>query len=110
LVVGLIPVFLGLVGPALLPGLAEPEQIVPSLAEKYLSPVLHVVFAGAVISAILSTVDSVLLSGGSVISHNFIAQLRPGMSEAGHPAAARRGAWLDFQMRVLTTIHDLAGD
>jgi Na+/proline symporter len=33
LVVGLIPVFLGLVGPALLPGLTEPEQLVPSLAE-----------------------------------------------------------------------------
>jgi hypothetical protein len=31
---GLLPVFVGLVTP-LLPGLADPEQLVPSLAEKY---------------------------------------------------------------------------
>jgi Na+/proline symporter len=87
--VGLIPVFLGLVGPALLPGLADPEQIVPALAEKFLPGFLYVVFAGAVISAILSTVDSVLLSGGSIVSHNLVAPLRPGMSEGAKVKAAR---------------------
>jgi Na+/proline symporter len=112
LIVGLIPLFLGLVGPSLLPGLAEPEQIIPSLAEKYLPPLLHVVFAGAVISAILSTVDSVLLSGGSVISHNFITRLRPGMSEAGRILAARVCVVLlgliAFAIALRsTTIHDL---
>jgi solute:Na+ symporter, SSS family len=89
LAVGLIPVYLGLVGPSLLPGMAEPEQLVPQLAEKYLPTVLYVMFAGAVISAILSTVDSVLLSGGSIISHNIVAPLRPGLSEAGRVRAAR---------------------
>jgi Na+/proline symporter len=89
LLVGLIPVYLGLVGPTLLPGLDEPEQLVPSLAAKYLPTVLYVMFAGAVISAILSTVDSVLLSGGSIISHNLVAPLRPGMSEAARVRAAR---------------------
>lgn len=64
LAVGLIPVFLGLVGPALLPGLEEPEQLVPTLAQQYLPTLLYVIFAGAMISAILSTVDWVLLSGG----------------------------------------------
>jgi Na+/proline symporter len=89
LVVGLIPVYLGLVGPSLLPGLEEPEQLVPTLAEKYLPTALYVIFAGAVISAILSTVDSVLLSGGSILSHNIVAPLRPGLSEAGRVRAAR---------------------
>jgi Na+/proline symporter len=89
LVVGLIPVFLGLVGPALLPGLQEPEQLVATLAEKYLPSLFYVAFAGAVISAILSTVDSVLLSGGSIISHNLVASLRPGMSEAARVRSAR---------------------
>jgi Na+/proline symporter len=89
LAVGLIPVYLGLVGPSLLPGLTEPEQLVPSLAEKYLPTALYIMFAGAVISAILSTVDSVLLSGGSIISHNLVAGLRPGMSEAARVRAAR---------------------
>jgi Na+/proline symporter len=89
LAVGLIPVFLGLVGPGLLPGLDDPEQLVPTLAQKYLPTLLYVIFAGAVISAILSTVDSVLLSGGSVLSHNLLASLRPGMSETSRVRAAR---------------------
>jgi Na+/proline symporter len=89
LAVGLIPVFLGLVGPGLLPGLDEPEQLVPTLAQKYLPTLANVIFAGAVISAILSTVDSVLLSGGSVLSHNLLASLRPGMSETSRVRAAR---------------------
>ncbi len=89
LAVGLIPVYLGLVGPSLLPGMGEPEQLVPELAQRYLPTLLYVMFAGAVISAILSTVDSVLLSGGSIISHNIVAPLRPGLSEAGRVRAAR---------------------
>lgn len=54
--VGVVPVFLGVLGPGLMPELGEPEQLIPSLAEKYLPTVLYVVCAGAVISAILSTV------------------------------------------------------
>ncbi|MHC4836693.1 MAG: high affinity choline transporter 1 [Planctomycetota bacterium] len=76
--VGLLPVTLGLVGPLLIPGLAEPEQILPNLAEQYLHPILYVVFAGALISAILSTVDSALLVAGSLISHNIVVPLRSG--------------------------------
>jgi Na+/proline symporter len=112
LAVGLIPVYLGLVGPGLLPGLAEPEQLIPSLAEKYLPTFVYVVFAGAVISAILSTVDSVLLSGGSIISHNVVAPLRPGLSEAGRVRAARACVVLlglvAFAIALRsTTIHEL---
>lgn len=112
LCVGLIPVYLGLLGPELLPGLAEPEQLVPELAEKYLPTFLYVMFAGAVISAILSTVDSVLLSGGSIISHNLLAPLRPGMSEAGRVRAAR-GCVIALGLVAFaialrsTTIHEL---
>ena len=35
--IGLIPVFLGLVGPSLMPGLEDHEQIVPALAREHLS-------------------------------------------------------------------------
>lgn len=112
LVVGLIPVFLGLVGPSVLPGLAEPEQLIPTLAEKYLPTFLYVLFAGAVISAILSTVDSVLLSGGSIISHNLVAPMSPGMSEAARVRAARGCVVLLGLIAFVialrsTTIHDL---
>ncbi len=72
LFVGMMPVFLGLVGPALVPDLAEPEGFLPVLAQKYLNPIVYVIFAGALISAILSTVDSCLLAAGGLTSHNLV--------------------------------------
>lgn len=83
-----------------------------ALAEKYLPTFVYVVFAGAVISAILSTVDSVLLSGGSIISHNVVAPLRPGLSEVGRVRAARACVVLlglvAFAIALRsTTIHEL---
>ncbi|MEW5964033.1 MAG: sodium:solute symporter family protein [Pseudomonadota bacterium] len=75
--VGLIPVYLGLVGPQLIEGLTGDavEQVVPELAGKLLPGLLFVLFAGALISAILSTVDSVLLAAASLISHNIAMRL-----------------------------------
>ena len=58
--VGLIPVFLGLVGPRIAGNVPEAEQIVPRLAELYLPGVLYVAFVGAIISAILSAVHAAL--------------------------------------------------
>lgn len=92
--VGLIPVFLGLVGFYLLPGLEEPEQIVPLLAKEYLPPLFFVFFAGALISAILSTVDSALLAAASLFSHNLIVPLLPEISERGKVWLARLGVFL----------------
>ena len=89
LAVGLIPVGLGLAGASLLPGLAEPEQILPLLAAEYLPTFLYVVFAGALVSAILSTVDSALLVAGGLVSHNVVVQLRPGLDEAAKVRIAR---------------------
>lgn len=79
LVFGLIPVFVGLVGVTLLPGLAEPEQLLPQIAQKYLSPILYIVFAGAIVSAILSTVAGALLAAAALTEHNLIAPLKPGL-------------------------------
>jgi len=61
LAIGLIPVLIGLLGQRLLPGLAESEQLVPSVARTLLPTVLYAVFAGGLVSALLSTVDSKLL-------------------------------------------------
>lgn len=91
LMVGLMPVGLGLVGASLLPGLAEPEQILPTLAREYLPTALYVVFAGGLVSAILSTVDSALLMASGLVSHNVIVQLKPGLSEAAKVRIARAG-------------------
>jgi Na+/proline symporter len=91
LVVGLVPVVLGLAGPTLLPGLDEPEQLVAELAQQHLSTFLYVLFAGALISAILSTVDSCLLAAASLVSHNLIVPLKPALSERGKILCARLG-------------------
>lgn len=75
LVVGLMPVGLGLLGAGLLPGLADPEQVLPRLAQIHLHPLGVVLFTGALFSAILSTVDSNLLSASALVSHNVILRL-----------------------------------
>jgi Na+/proline symporter len=91
LTVGLVPVMLGLAGPTLVPELEEPEQLVATLAERHLSTFLYVLFAGALISAILSTVDSCLLAAASLVSHNLVVPLKPALSERGKIYSARLG-------------------
>jgi len=91
LAIGLMPVMLGLIGATLLPGLEEPEQILPALAQSYLPTVLYVLFAGGLVAAILSTVDSALLAASSLVSHNVIVQMRPGLSERAKLRLARGG-------------------
>jgi SSS family transporter len=91
LVIGLMPVGLGLLGATLLPGLEDPEQVLPALAQAYLPTALYVLFVGGLVSAILSTVDSALLTASGLVSHNVVVQLRPGLSERAKVAVARVG-------------------
>jgi len=83
LTIGLIPVFLGLMGPRLAGTVQDAEQIVPRLAEVHLPGILYVAFVGAIISAILSTVHSALHAPASQISHNILVRLVPGLSDRG---------------------------
>jgi Na+/proline symporter len=83
LTVGLIPVFLGLAGPQLLPSVPDSEQIVPRLAEAYLPGFLYVAFVGAIISAILSAVHAALHAPASQVSHNIVVRLIPDLSDRG---------------------------
>jgi Na+/proline symporter len=101
LAVGLIPVLLGLAGARLVPGLEHPEQVLPVLARQHLPGLLYLFFAGALVSAILSTVDSSLLVSASLVSHNVVVPLRPGIRERDKVRIARIGvsvfgvlAWL----------------
>jgi Na+/proline symporter len=91
LLFGLIPAAIGLLGAVLLPGLADPEQVLPLVAQQYLPLALYAVFAGALVSAMLSTVDSTLLVASSLLSHNLVGPLRPGLSERGKVWLARAG-------------------
>lgn len=89
LLMGLIPVTLGLIGPQLMGGLAEPEQFLPRLAQQYLPGMLGVVFVGALVSAILSTIDSALLAVGALVSHNLVMPRLPQATEATKVRVAR---------------------
>jgi Na+/proline symporter len=89
LLVALIPVYFGLVGPSIMPGLDEPEQLALHLANTYLPTFVYVMFAGALISAILSSVDSALLASASLVSHNLILSFKPSMAERAKVATAR---------------------
>ncbi len=88
-IIGMIPVAMGLIGPALIPNLEDPEQLLPMLGQHYLSPVLYVIFAGALVAAILSTVDSTLLASASLISHNIVVPAFPRMTEQNKVRSAR---------------------
>ncbi len=91
LALGLIPVVLGLCGPLLVPGLEDPEQLVPALAQQHLGTFLYILFAGALISAILSTVDSNLLAGSSMLTHNLLLKLKPDLSDQWKLRCSRLG-------------------
>ena len=91
LILGLIPVSIGLAGAVLLPGLDDPEQILPLLGQRFLPGFLYIIVAGALISAILSTVDTTLLVCSSLVSHNIIVAARPGLSERTKVRVARAG-------------------
>lgn len=75
LAVGLIPLALGVVGAGLLPDLEDSEQILPALAASHLPGLLNVIFAAALVSAILSTVDSTLLTAAGLLAHNLVIPL-----------------------------------
>lgn len=70
--VGIIPLLIGLLGPTLMPRIGDAEQLIPEIARVVLPSALYVVFAGALISAILSTVDSTLLVSSALLSHNLV--------------------------------------
>ncbi len=75
MLVGLIPAFIGLVGLHYHASLDDPEQILPMLAREHLPTLLYILFAGALVSAILSTVDSSLLAAAALASHNLLVPL-----------------------------------
>jgi SSS family transporter len=91
LALGVVPVMIGLLGPALIPDLADPEQIFPRVAEQHLPTWAYVIFLGALVSAILSTVDSSLLAASALVTHNLVLSLRPGLSERAKVAISRAG-------------------
>jgi Na+/proline symporter len=105
LVVGCIPVLLGLAGPSLVPDLAEPEQFLPALASKTLSPVLFALLSAALMSAILSTIDSVFLAIGALTSHNLLLPLFGWTSERARLRSARASVLVGAIVAYVLALH-----
>lgn len=91
LAVGLIPVFVGVVGLTPSSPLDDPEQLIPSLARDLLPTAAYAAFVGAFISAILSTVDSTLLVPAGLLSHNLVMPLLKRQDERLKVRVARAG-------------------
>jgi Na+/proline symporter len=89
LLFGMIPVTLGYIATVTMPGVDDPNAIIPLLAVEHLHPVVVAIFVGAVISAIMSTSDSILLGCGTVISVNLLPRIKKDPSDKLRLAVAR---------------------
>jgi Na+/proline symporter len=91
LVVGAIPVVLGLLGRTVVPGIDEADTVLTVVSRHYLGEIGFVILSGALVSAILSTVDSALLACGSLVAHNLVpASLR--QRDPGAPLRVARAS------------------
>ncbi len=101
LIFGMIPVALGLLAHVKFPADVE-EAILPALAQSFLSPALAIVFLVALLSAVLSTIDSAILSPASVMAQNLLKPLA--RTEAGS-LALNRGCVLFVAVASLITAY-----
>lgn len=95
LLVGLVPVALGLVAIQHLGPDVDPEQVLSRFAKENLSLPLYILFLGALVSAILSTLSGALLVAGSLAAHNLIMPLTPKLAES-RKVLLNRGAVVVF--------------
>lgn len=116
LAAGLVPVALGLFGPQaaarLGVTLGTDEAYLPSLAAALFPDWLLIVFTGALVSAILSSVDSALLAVSAVVTESGYKSLKPNASPRQLLRAARLAtvgaamvaAWLAMQGESLRNL------
>ena len=92
--VGMLPMFVGLVGVSLVPSIGDAEQLVPAIALQILPTVFYALFAGGLVSAILSTVDSTLLVASGLLSHNLLIPVLRITNERTKVRLARAGVFM----------------
>ena len=80
LILGLIPVTLGIIASVTMPALEDPETIVPTMAIELLHPVAIAIFVGAILAAIMSSADSALLAAASLIGINLAPAVKHNIS------------------------------
>jgi len=70
---GTVPVALGLAAKVYFPEIGH--SVIPALAKSFLSPALSIIFVLAVISAVLSTIDSAILAPATTLANNGLRHL-----------------------------------
>ncbi len=71
----------GLVAAVLYPGLASPDLAFPTLTFELLPPGLRGIVLAAMLAAIMSSLDSALNAGASMVTMDMATKLRPGLDE-----------------------------
>src|SRR6185503_14347932 len=89
--IGTIPLLIGLLGQRIVPSLTEAEQVIPAVAHALLPTFFFAIFAGSVVAAILSTVDSTLLVSSGLMSHNLLIPILRVTNERTKVLIARGG-------------------
>jgi sodium/proline symporter len=69
-------VLTGMAGRALIPGLEDPETILPLLSTELLTPVFAAIMMVVVLAAIMSTVDSLLILASSAVVRDYLQKIR----------------------------------
>lgn len=64
------PYLLGLIGIVLLPNIADPEMVVSELAYQFFPGILAAILLSAIMAAIMSTSDSILMQAGTILSRD----------------------------------------
>ena len=103
--IGLLPVLLGMAGSVILPGLAVPDLVMMELASRYLPEAALVLFAGALVSALLSSADSALLAPASVIGWDVLRFFNPKASEKTSLRIARLSVLLLGVISLALALH-----
>jgi sodium/proline symporter len=88
----------GLVGRVLFPGLEDAETVMPELARSLFPPLVTGILVVAVLSAVMSTVSSLLNLASSAIVHDVYRQTARGRSSSAKEA--RLGAWVTLALGI----------
>lgn len=105
ILIGCIPVVIALLASPLVGTMADPEQILPTVASEHLSPFFFAIFAGGLVSAILSTVDSTLLIASGLASHNIVVPWLGITDEARKVRVARVGVLTFGAVAYILALH-----
>lgn len=95
---GSLPVMVGLAAAAYVGLEVDPEQVLAKVAEQVLPWPLYVIFLGALVSAILSTLSGTLLVAAALATHNLV---QPVMQAAGRPVVGETGKLRGHRVAVL---------